>query len=801
MAKKNKIEIVIEGKNKTGKAIGDAEENLSKLEKAAKGTEGGLSKMDVAVGNFAATVASEIAGMAIGAVVDLGKAVLDVNRDFQDSGAKITAALGATSEEAKALKGTVTDLFAKGFDVSSATDALVSVRQNMGDLAGRELKDVTQGVLTISKMFEQDIGKSANAAGALMKQFGLNSQQAMDFIATGFQSGLNTSDDFLDSIGEYSNQFASLGFSADEFFSIMQSGLQSGVLGTDKIADAIKEFGVRMQDGSDTTRDALNALFAEVNGGVNEVERLNSEIANAEQAFKAAGDNVEYWEAKLAASKEEADMLSSAIDETKRALDDLSRPNLAGMDEFDDKLFDLDMKAKELKLSMIGMDEESPEFANTKAALDSVNTEIEKLTLQRDIKFEPQLRAIAEAADYAQEPVLTFNQAMGQIGQQQTNLTVLQQEFANATQTVATSEQELTKWQSAVEASKSRVEMLKNEMSNMSGPAQEMLQAISDGNMSVADSLPQIIEMLRQVKDPIEQNRIGVALFGTQWEDMTAKGILAIDTTMAKVGEMGGAMGNMTAAAQTTGQEATGAWNQILLALQPLAQVWDDFLRSDILPLVKEYAPQLAKWLKENLPAGIAALKTGIQFIQPLFALFNGTLERTSMIASVVEGAISAFLGIFVNLSAAFQGVISPMQAAKNMFNDFLEPIKGGINVLKSLIKEVLSLGSAFDKASNSASRSGGGSRSRSISGEKPKRYAAGGDFAAGKPMIVGEQGPEMILPSRSGTVVPNNALASAGGVTMNATINITGGADQSVVAQVEDALNRVVDNMIQRRK
>jgi hypothetical protein len=37
--------------------------------------------------------------------------------------------------------------------------------------------------------------------------------------------------------------------------------------------------------------------------------------------------------------------------------------------------------------------------------------------------------------------------------------------------------------------------------------------------------------------------------------------------------------------------------------------------------------------------------------------------------------------------------------------------------------------------------------------------FAAGGDFMSGNPMIVGEKGPEMLVPKSSGTIIPNHAL------------------------------------------
>jgi len=42
--------------------------------------------------------------------------------------------------------------------------------------------------------------------------------------------------------------------------------------------------------------------------------------------------------------------------------------------------------------------------------------------------------------------------------------------------------------------------------------------------------------------------------------------------------------------------------------------------------------------------------------------------------------------------------------------------------------------------------------------------YADGGDFPGGVPMVVGERGPELMMPSASGTIVPNSQLKNLGG-------------------------------------
>lgn len=50
--------------------------------------------------------------------------------------------------------------------------------------------------------------------------------------------------------------------------------------------------------------------------------------------------------------------------------------------------------------------------------------------------------------------------------------------------------------------------------------------------------------------------------------------------------------------------------------------------------------------------------------------------------------------------------------------------------------------------------------------------FADGGAFGAGKPIVVGENGPELIMPRQSGTVIPNHAMGT--GSAVNVTMNIS---------------------------
>jgi len=51
--------------------------------------------------------------------------------------------------------------------------------------------------------------------------------------------------------------------------------------------------------------------------------------------------------------------------------------------------------------------------------------------------------------------------------------------------------------------------------------------------------------------------------------------------------------------------------------------------------------------------------------------------------------------------------------------------------------------------------------------------FANGGRPPVGRPSVVGERGPELFVPDRAGTIIPNHALGSGGGMSTNVTVNV----------------------------
>ncbi|MDP9764865.1 phage tail tape measure protein [Deinococcus enclensis] len=203
------------------------------------------------------------AAAAVGTALVAGAgAALNIAQQAQQGVRDIQAQLGLTAGEAEALGETAKRVFANnwGESLTEAQNMVVEVRRQMKTLTEGELEAATNAAAALADTFGTEVGEQAQAANTLMNDFGLTSQQAFDFLAKGFQDGLNNSGDFLETITEYSTQFKNGGASAEEFYSILSTGAQGGMLGTDKAADAFKEFVVRIQDGSKSTGTALDEL-------------------------------------------------------------------------------------------------------------------------------------------------------------------------------------------------------------------------------------------------------------------------------------------------------------------------------------------------------------------------------------------------------------------------------------------------------------------------------------------------------------------------------------------------------------
>ncbi len=221
------------------------------------------------------------------ATIEAGTYLANLGNDWQQSMNQLSASTGATGDELAALGDSVKAVYQSGFGegFSDVAEALAEV-QKVSGLAGDELELATESGFALADTFGYEVGESARAASAMMKNFGISAEEAYGLIATGAQNGADKNGDMLDTLNEYSSQFAALGLSADRFVGTLVEGADAGLFSIDKVGDAVKEFNIRAKDGSDTSREAFESL------GLNADTMFSAFAAGGETAEAAFFDTI-----------------------------------------------------------------------------------------------------------------------------------------------------------------------------------------------------------------------------------------------------------------------------------------------------------------------------------------------------------------------------------------------------------------------------------------------------------------------------------------------------------------------------
>ena len=199
----------------------------------------------------------------------------------------------------------------------------------------------------------------------------------------------------------------------------------------------------------------------------------------------------------------------------------------------------------------------------------------------------------------------------------------------------------------------------------------QLTKSFNAGGTEGKKAFEQVAQKIKGIKDPAEQMRIAVELFGTQAEDMGIKGVLAMMNTKGAVDKTKDSLKDINNVKYNSfGEGLEGIKRQLITGLLlPIGE--------KLLPKLNEFAGKL----KDDLPSIIATLKPiieglikGITFladhfstIMPIIAAVIGVLAGLSIaskiitLISAISGAIAAIGPVIAGLSAAFAFIISPI--------------------------------------------------------------------------------------------------------------------------------------------
>lgn len=163
--------------------------------------------------------------------------------------------------------------------------------------------------------------------------------------------------------------------------------------------------------------------------------------------------------------------------------------------------------------------------------------------------------------------------------------------------------------------------------------------------------------------------------------------------------------------------------------------------------------------------------------------------EATAKIFDQVQNTgVQAMQNLEDSLLGVMRGTMSAKDAFKNMANSIID------DILRMQIRKSITgpLSGFLDQAITGFLDPTPGPGLQAFDWLPGK--ANGGPVSAGRPYIVGEKGPEIMVPARSGMIVPNNALGGSQ-VVINQTLNIETGVSQTVRAEIAQLMPQIADN------
>lgn len=211
---------------------------------------------------------------------------------------------------------------------------------------------------------------------------------------------------------------------------------------------------------------------------------------------------------------------------------------------------------------------------------------------------------------------------------------------------------------------------------------------------------------------------------------------------------------------QSLGPTVTKLSNFIKTDLLPVIQLWWGYVTEYVIPGIAKLFTPILNGLFKAFETIKNSLVDNEANLRPLLGLFKA-------VATFVKDFLAPVIG--KTLGGALQAVAVIVGTLIDLFSNLVSIINKAV----SAIRAVASVGASIGGAIGGALGFGGG-------------RAAGGPVSSGTAYVVGERGPELFVPGRSGSIIPNGGR---GGSTINLTVN--GAIDsESTARQIVTILN-----------
>ncbi|OUB57043.1 phage tail tape measure protein [Bacillus thuringiensis] len=196
---------------------------------------------------------------------------------------------------------------------------------------------------------------------------------------------------------------------------------------------------------------------------------------------------------------------------------------------------------------------------------------------------------------------------------------------------------------------------------DLSEETQKVWKSFNEGKGTAADVFNAVLGDLQKMDDKVKANQIGVALFGTKWEDMGAEAVLSLNDVNGGLGDVTGRMDEMKKLQEESlGQQFQKALRETQAALEPLGKKFAE-LAKDILPPIVDGIKSVMDWFSKLSEADQTLL------------IVMGALSTAFIILTPIVAALAVSFGA---LNLAFLPVIATIAAVSLVITGIIMLIK-----------------------------------------------------------------------------------------------------------------------------
>ena len=244
----------------------DGNELISMLDGKFGGIIGKISEVGEATSGVGAAMGLAFAGAttAVGFLIDkiaeIGKEMIEQANTVREQSIRMQAAFRISPEEAGEAMEIAKDLYMRDIvdSIEEASEIVSNVKSYLPD--GEDLAAVSQYAAAIQFAFGVDSRESMKTAAIMARKFKISVEEAYDVLAATMSVSPSEASIISDTLQEFSVQFSSLGYTAQETGAIIAQSIDQGAQNVSKVGDAFKEAKVRIAEGGDEIINVLSGM-------------------------------------------------------------------------------------------------------------------------------------------------------------------------------------------------------------------------------------------------------------------------------------------------------------------------------------------------------------------------------------------------------------------------------------------------------------------------------------------------------------------------------------------------------------